>query len=562
MASPLDNLVEALHRDSADQIVLESEQPVRISAGSAERLLIAQAISTEQIDGLIRAFISEEELTSFMFNVKFSIRYPHASGNAVLICQRRGDKLRLIIRPDSQSAETELTNEKEILLSQKASEKPKPPSKPRKVSGVAHSSAPVPQQYSDPNQPLELDLKSIAPMRLPSEAYMPSEEALPVPTLAPSKSRTSLPVLSRPQPPSTRDLDQLLFGLADMEGSDLHLTSGLRPHVRVNGEIKILESCPDKMSTAEISKWVKEIAPEHALDSFERDLDADFAYEIAGYSRYRVNVFRDQRGVGIVVRAIPCELRSMTDLGLPSAVEELCELDQGLVLVTGATGSGKSTTLASMIDYINRTRPVHIITIEDPVEFVHIPEKSLINQRELHVDTRSFANALRAALREDPDVVLLGELRDRETIETALEVADTGHLVFGTLHTRSAVNTVARIIEQFDGGRQPQVRGSLAESLKGVISQTLCKAKDGGRVAAFEVLLGSPAVANLIREGKTYQLMSILQTSRGTGMRALNDDLNRLVEEDIIDYSEALKRSNNKIDFESMHRRTSAKPMK
>jgi twitching motility protein PilT len=316
------------------------------------------------------------------------------------------------------------------------------------------------------------------------------------------------------------------------------------------------------MTGAEISKWVNEIAPEHALNSFRENLDADFAYEIAGYSRYRVNVFRDQRGVGIVVRGIPCEIRSTEELGLPPAVEELCELDQGLVLVTGATGSGKSTTLASMIDFINRTRPVHIITIEDPVEFVHIPQKSLINQRELHVDTRSFANALRAALREDPDVVLLGELRDRETIETALEVADTGHLVFGTLHTRSAVNTVARIIEQFEGSRQSQVRGSLAESLRGVISQTLCKAKDGGRVAAFEVLLGNPAVANLIREGKTYQLMSILQTSRGTGMRALNDDLMRLVTEDIIEHDEALKRSNNKTDFENMRRRLLSKPPK
>lgn len=544
--TPLDGLVEALYREYADQIVLESDQPVRIFAGSAERNLIAQPIKTEQIDQLLKAVVSEDELTSLLFKGSFQLRYPHPSGGAVLSCHRKGESLRLSIRPESAA---EAKDSKLRVVSPEAKLKfpeAKPrPKKIRKISGLADSSAPVPQEYSDPDTPLELTLESIPPRPLPSEAFMPTGQDLPA--LKPEASAgVNVAGSARRVPPKIKhEIDKLLFALHEVSGSDLHLTSGLQPYVRVDGRILPLESHPELLVGPEILKWLTQIAPPHAIRAFEEDLDADFAYEISGFSRYRVNIFKDQRGVGAVIRSVPFEILTFMQLGLPEAVKELCQLDQGLVLVTGSTGSGKSTTLAAMIDHINRNRQVHIITIEDPVEFVHVPKQALINQRELHLDTRSFSKALRAALREDPDVILLGELRDHETIEAALEIADTGHLVFGTLHTRSAVNTVARIIEQFEGSRQSQVKSSLAASLRGVISQTLCCRKTQGRVAAFEILLGNPAVANLIREGKTYQLTSVLQTSRGSGMCTLNDELFRLVQAGEIEKEEALSRSNN-----------------
>ena len=550
---PIDGLVETLYRERADQIVLESDQPVRICAGSAERSLIAQPIKTDQINQLLKAFVEEEELTSLLFRGSFRFRYAHPLGGAVLSVQRRGDSLRLILRPESEdeSKTSELRIVNAEISTPSEQENPADP-KVRKVSGVADPSSPVPQEYSDPDKPLELNMESIPPRPLPSEAYMPPANDLPAVNLSARPTSAPFPIMERPRPAPLNQIDNLLFGLEEAHGSDLHLTSGLRPFVRIDGRIQHLEQFEDLLKSADILKWLTEIAPSHALTAFEDDLDADFAYEIAGYSRYRINIFKDQRGVGAVIRGIPCEIRSLEQVGLPSTVEQLCQLEQGLVLVTGATGSGKSTTLAAMIDHVNRSRQVHIITIEDPVEFIHIPQQSLINQRELHIDTRSFPKAIRAALREDPDVILLGELRDRETIEAALEIADTGHLVFGTLHTRSAVNTVARIIEQFDAGRQTQVKASLADSLRGVISQTLCRSNTHGRVAAFEILLGSPAVANLIREGKTYQLTSILQTSRAAGMCTLNDDLLRLVQAELIDKDEALGRSNNQTELKLM----------
>jgi twitching motility protein PilT len=267
--------------------------------------------------------------------------------------------------------------------------------------------------------------------------------------------------------------------------------------------------------------------------------DSDFAYEIPGVARFRVNLFRDRFGPCIVARVIPTEIISAEKLGLSQSVKNLCSLSKGLVLVTGPTGSGKSTTLAALIDLINREREDHIITLEDPIEFVHQSKKCFINQREVGVHTQGFKRALRAALREDPDVVLVGEMRDLETVAIAIETAETGHLVFGTLHTTTAISTVDRIIDQFPGERQGQIRQMLAESLKGVIAQTLCRKVGGGRVAALEVLLTTPAVSNLIREGKTFQIPSIMQTSRKTGMILLNDALLALVQAGKIEPREA-----------------------
>jgi twitching motility protein PilT len=294
---------------------------------------------------------------------------------------------------------------------------------------------------------------------------------------------------------------------------------------------------------------IRPIMPARNLTEFESDHDTDFAYEIPGVARFRGNVFIDRRGVGAVFRTIPVEVATVEKLGLSAAVQNLCYLSKGLVLVTGPTGSGKSTTLSALVDLINRTRHDHVVTIEDPIEFVHQNKSCLINQREVGPHTQSFARALRAALREDPDVVMVGEMRDLETMAIAMETAETGHLVFGTLHTSTSYSTIDRVIDSFPADRQAQIRVMLSESLKGVLSQTLCRKIGGGRVAAIEVMLVNGAVSNLIREGKTFQIPTLMQTSRKQGMILLNDALLDLVERKKVDPKEAYIRSVDKAGF-------------
>ena len=324
------------------------------------------------------------------------------------------------------------------------------------------------------------------------------------------------------------EINVLLRKMFQMGASDLHITSNHRPLIRLHGDMQELSDqpviTPDRMNAL-----LGGIMPPHNAAQFEDTHDTDFAHEIAGLARFRVNVFLDRFGMGAVFRTIPMEIVTAEKLGLSKEILDLCFLSKGLVLVTGPTGSGKSTTLCALVDYINRHRKDHIITIEDPIEFVHQNKNCLINQREVHVHTKSFANALRAALREDPDIVLVGEMRDLETIAIAIETAETGHLVFGTLHTTTAASTVDRIIDQFPADRQSQIRTMLASSLKGVISQTLCKKIGGGRVAAMEVLFVNSAVSNLIREGKIYQIPSVMQTAKGQGMALLNEALFKYV---------------------------------
>jgi twitching motility protein PilT len=349
----------------------------------------------------------------------------------------------------------------------------------------------------------------------------------------------------------TAAIDRLLLAMLDLGASDLHLATDSPPRVRVHGEMKVLPGA-ETMREHVLLEQLYEIAPERNQQEFERRNDTDFAHQISGVSRFRANLFRDRRGPGGVFRAIPFEILTPEDLGLPAQVLELCSLTKGLVLVTGPTGSGKSTTLATLIDHINQTRTDHIITIEDPIEFVHENKKCLVNQREVHSHTDSFKDALRAALREDPDIVLVGEMRDLETIAIAVETAETGHLVFGTLHTTTAPSTIDRIIDQFPADRQAQIRQMVSTSLRGVISQTLCRRIEGGRVAAYEILYSTPAVANLIRESKTYQIYSVIQTSRGAGMMTLNDSLIELVRKRVVDPKEAYMLSVNKTEFNGM----------
>ncbi len=349
---------------------------------------------------------------------------------------------------------------------------------------------------------------------------------------------------ARPPAPARRAavganaIDEILQDMIDRQASDLHLSTGSHPAMRVHGEMHFIRERP-VLESAGILDLIRPIFNEKARHDFEEKHDADFAYEVPGLARFRVNAFLDRNGAGAVLRQIPIEIIPADKLGLPQAVLDLCFLTKGLVVVTGPTGSGKSTTLAGMIDYINKNRSDHIITIEDPVEFVHKNIKCLVNQREVGQHTMSFKNALRAALREDPDIVLVGEMRDLETIAIAIETAETGHLVFGTLHTTTAISTVDRIIDQFPTDQQEQIRVMLSESLKGVVAQVLCKKIGGGRVAAMEILLGNTAVASLVREGKTFQIPSIMQTSKAQGMVTMNDSLLLLVQKKLVDPRDA-----------------------
>jgi len=344
-------------------------------------------------------------------------------------------------------------------------------------------------------------------------------------------------------------IDKFLIALQKFEGSDLHLSSGAPPTMRLHGEMSRL-NVPE-MPPDQVLAMLEEIMPPKALEEYRAGGDADYAYEIEGVARFRCNAFRDRRGPGGVFRIIPNDFLTAEDLNLPPVMLDFCTLNKGLVLVTGPTGSGKSTTLTAMVDYINRFRKDHIITIEDPIEFVHQNKKCLVNQREVHSHTESFSKALRAALREDPDIVLVGEMRDLETTHIAIETAETGHLVFGTLHTTTAASTVDRIIDQFPADRQEQIRTMLASSLKGVVAQTLCKRKDKGRVAAMEILVVTAAIAANIRDGKTYHIPSQMQIGGKYGMKLLNDSLLEHVVNDRVTMEEAINRAIDRKDMAS-----------
>ncbi|MDE2125963.1 MAG: type IV pilus twitching motility protein PilT [Armatimonadetes bacterium] len=346
-------------------------------------------------------------------------------------------------------------------------------------------------------------------------------------------------------------LDQLLESCVCNNGSDLHIKADSPPLVRVHGDLIPLDM--EALSADEVKWLAYSNLSETQRTRFEEELELDFAYEIKGLARFRGNLYSQRNNIGAAYRVIPYEIRSLDDLGLPAVTRTFSERPRGLVLVTGPAGSGKSTTQAAMIDYINGKLPVHIITIEDPVEFVHTDRQALINQRELDTDTLAFPNALRSALREDPDVILIGEMRDLETIQLAITAAETGHLVFGTLHTTDAVQTVDRVIDVFPTHQQQQVRMQMSVNLLGVISQTLVKRVDGeGRMAVFETLVAIPAVRNLIRESKTYQIGSIIQTGQRHGMQTLDQSLAALVQQKLISYEEGLGKAANETEFKTL----------
>lgn len=343
------------------------------------------------------------------------------------------------------------------------------------------------------------------------------------------------------------DITQLLEFSTQQGASDLHLSADMPPLLRAGGDIRRIEVPP--LSAEDIHAMIYDVMNDSQRKKFEAELEADFSFELPKIARFRVNVFQQNRGLSAVFRTIPSTVLTLEQLKAPEIFKEISLTPRGIVLVTGPTGSGKSTTLAAMVDYINQTQYAHILTIEDPIEFVHQSKRSLINQREVHRDTHSFSNALRSALREDPDVILVGEMRDLETISLALTAAETGHLVFGTLHTSSAAKTIDRIVDVFPAAEKDMVRSMLSESLKAVISQTLLKKVDGGRVAAHEIMLGSSAIKNLIREDKVPQMYSVIQTSNNLGMQTLDQNLKKLVQEGIITKEAARAKAVTKTDF-------------
>ena len=347
------------------------------------------------------------------------------------------------------------------------------------------------------------------------------------------------------------DITQILKFANQQDASDVHISAGESPMLRIDGSIKRLKVPP--LTADQTQEMLYDIMNDSQRKIFEEKNDIDFAIEVGDLMRLRVNVFAQKRGMGGVFRKIPTEVLTMEQLNLPRSLYEIAKKERGLFLVTGPTGSGKSTTLAAIIDKMNQEREGHILTVEDPIEFVHKSKRCLINQREVHTNTKSFAAALKAALREDPDVILVGEMRDLETIQLALTAAETGHLVLGTLHTSSAPKTVDRVIDVFPPEQQGQVRAMFAESLQGIVTQTLCKKVGGGRIAAQEILIGTTAIKNLIREGKIHQIPSMMQTSQGIGMTTLDMALADLLEAGKITRTTAIEKAANPENFVEKH---------
>lgn len=508
-------LLGALAQQKAQELRFETNQPARMIMASGEARPITHTILTGgQIGTMILPLLSDVARRQLPTQPEVYFDY-----NAPSLGQFKG---LLRKQPDGIAVLFRLAG------------------MPGDFSRPAASFAPAPAvSYAPP----------AAPNYQPAQTYQPAPTPPPV-VETPAARSDNLPL---------RHIDELFRWIAELGASDLHLSVSMPPMMRKDGSIQPLNPGYAALTPEKMRELLWPIMPEINREEFTKRHDTDFAYEVPKLARFRANIFMDRKGMGAVFRIIPSKILTAEQLNLSDAILNLCKLSKGLVVVTGPTGSGKSTTLCAMIDHINRTRDDHIITIEDPIEFVHENKSCLINQREVHNHTESFKNALRAALREDPDILLVGEMRDLETIAIAIETAETGHLVFGTLHTTTAASTIDRIIDQFPADRQAQVRTMLSESLRGVIAQTLLRKKGGGRVAALEVLIVTPAISNLIREGKTFQIPSAMQTGRGLGMVTLNDALIDLVKRGVVEIEEAYIKAVDKMGFEALLKREGVK---
>jgi twitching motility protein PilT len=504
-----------LKQSNADHLLLLPGESIAAVLDGQQRSLGGASVSPRTILALAGEVLSQEELRDLPNHRPRIVRHEQDGESYVIEVAREGNAVKMGIRVAQQ-------------------QKPAAHARP-----AASPAARVVEIEEAPKRRHSKNMRvSQRPPGRNSRAPKAAVESAAVDIAIPRHAHKPVEIVTPSFDDGPRPIDALLREMIAKSASDLHLSAGSPPVMRVHGEIAFLRD-RGAMKSEEILELVRAIMTDRARKDYDELRDADFAYEVKDLARFRVNVFEDRNGTGAVLRQIPIKVIPADELGLPKACLDLCYLTKGLVVVTGPTGSGKSTTLAAMIDHVNKNRSDHIITIEDPVEFVHPNIKCLVNQREVGANTKSFKAALRAALREDPDIVLVGEMRDLETIAIAIETAETGHLVFGTLHTTTATSTIDRIIDQFPPDRQAQIRVMLSESLKGVIAQVLCKRIGGGRVAAHEILLGTSAVTALVRDGKTFQLPSVMQTSRAAGMVTLNDSLLSLVQRRLVDPKEA-----------------------
>lgn len=512
----LDVYAEHLFRHKAQSVRLISDKPVIFNFDGHDKAS-SKPLPHKQLAELLYEALPPEQLDALRQTKRAEFERRIAAGRVKVEVQISGAQAwQVTLSPAVQAGRA--TTESTVQVAEDAAARPAAaPARPAARIAATPRAAPAPAAAPAP-QPEEDD------------ATRPDASS-PAPTLESVEGEPAI--------------NTLLRYMIKVDASDLHLSSSVVPMLRLHGEMQPIQG--QEALTAEVlDGLLRPIMPQRNLEQYDESNDTDFAHTIVGVARFRANIFRDRHGIGAVFRQIPFEIISTEKLGLPKAVLDLCWLSKGMVLVTGPTGSGKSTTLASLIDVVNQQRADHIITIEDPIEFVHQNKRCLVNQREISVHTQSFKAALRAALREDPDIVLVGEMRDLETVAIAIETAETGHLVFGTLHTNTAPSTVDRIIDQFPAGQQAQIRTMLAESIQAVIAQVLCKKIGGGRVAAYEILIATDAVRNLIREGKTFQLKSIMQTSKALGMQTMNDHLLEHVVEGRVEPMEAFVKSNDK----------------
>ena len=553
----LDPIFERLFKEQGSELVFDAGAAAVMRGPGGEVPVLRQQLTAQQIAGVFAELVPADLRPNFPAPGVTHFEYASPGGRVSIAFERIEGRVKAVVRPASDldedvSSKLELASAAEILQDY--------------MHGSGAASAPpppAPALTAHRGVVKDVSFRGDLPKSGTQPGYRRGPEPAPAQAPAPPRATAAAPEPPRPGPAprpaadSRAAMEQLLVLMLDRKASDLHLSSDTPPMIRVDGDMTPIEGYPP-LASARLKDMLFSIAPEKNREQWMQIKDTDFAHE-NDQARFRVNFFEDRKGIGAVMRQIPNTIRSAEEMGLPAAVLDLCFLNKGLVLVTGPTGSGKTTTLASMIDHINRNRDDHIITIEDPVEFVHPNRRCLVNQREVGVHTGSFKHALRAALREDPDIVLVGELRDLETMAIAIETAETGHLVFGTLHTSSAPSTVDRIIDQFSADRQEQIRMMLSESLKAVISQILCKKIGGGRVAAMEILIATSSVANLIREGKTFQIPSTMQTGKSVGMQTLNDALLDLVKKKLVAPDEAYAKAVAKQELKQLLERNGFK---
>ena len=549
----LNNYLQQFTSIGGGQLRLQPNRTPYVVSKTGNKDLGGSPLAGSLINSMVFSLIPDKVKQQLPDQKEVKFTHPHTLGNFDFSVQKSPEGFNVTvnmgapkkpIEPQSSATKTNQAPIERTVQSRNAS--PQPPISPKmemdSLDYEIEIIEPVPQQEKQAPVVSAPEVK-----KAPVEINQP-QIISDAPSTTPAPAST--PVVSVSNQEEQSKMNELFKKMANIGASDLHMSVSMPPMVRKDGKMAKLEESQAVLTPDSIKTLLSSIMPQKNIDEFAQRKDTDFAYEIPGLARFRANIFMDRKGMGGVFRIIPSEILTAEDLKLSDHILKLCDLSKGLVVVTGPTGSGKSTTLCAMVDYINKRREDHIITIEDPIEFTHENNKCLVNQREVHNHTDSFKDALRAALREDPDILLVGEMRDLETISIAIETAETGHLVFGTLHTTTAASTVDRIIDQFPADRQQQIRVMLSESLQGVISQTLLPKIGGGRVAALEVLIVTPAISNLIREGKTFQIPSAMQTGKQLGMVMLNDALIDLVKAGKVEARDAYIKAVDKTGFE------------